>query len=129
MANNDKQLMFTRNIGIMAHIDAGKTTTSERILFYTGLTHKIGETHDGTATMDWMAQEQERGITITSAATISLRRLVGITVLCEVENGVKSVGMIIGEKEPTVIPPDLYKKRFRTSMDSYFITVCGTLIV
>ena len=52
---NDKQLMFTRNIGIMAHIDAGKTTTSERILFYTGLTHKIGETHDGTATMDWMA--------------------------------------------------------------------------
>ena len=56
---NDKQLMFTRNIGIMAHIDAGKTTTSERILFYTGLTHKIGETHDGTATMDWMAQEQE----------------------------------------------------------------------
>ena len=59
----------TRNIGIMAHIDAGKTTTSERILFYTGLTHKIGETHDGTATMDWMSQEQERGITITSAAT------------------------------------------------------------
>ena len=69
MASNDKQLMFTRNIGIMAHIDAGKTTTSERILYYTGLTHKIGETHDGTATMDWMAQEQERGITITSAAT------------------------------------------------------------
>ena len=59
----------TRNIGIMAHIDAGKTTTSERILFYTGLTHKIGEVHDGAATMDWMAQEQERGITITSAAT------------------------------------------------------------
>ena len=59
----------TRNIGIMAHIDAGKTTTTERILFYTGRTHKIGETHDGTATMDWMAQEQERGITITSAAT------------------------------------------------------------
>ena len=69
MENNDKQLVFTRNIGIMAHIDAGKTTTSERILYYTGLTHKIGETHDGTATMDWMAQEQERGITITSAAT------------------------------------------------------------
>ncbi len=64
-----KDLHFTRNIGIMAHIDAGKTTTSERILFYTGLTHKIGETHDGTATMDWMEQEQERGITITSAAT------------------------------------------------------------
>ena len=67
MAKQD--LLLTRNIGIMAHIDAGKTTTSERILFYTGLTHKIGETHDGTATMDWMAQEQERGITITSAAT------------------------------------------------------------
>lgn len=59
----------TRNIGIMAHIDAGKTTTSERILYYTGRVHKIGETHDGSATMDWMVQEQERGITITSAAT------------------------------------------------------------
>ncbi|HHT62064.1 MAG: elongation factor G [Paludibacteraceae bacterium] len=64
-----KDLHYTRNIGIMAHIDAGKTTTSERVLYYTGLTHKIGETHDGTAVMDWMAQEQERGITITSAAT------------------------------------------------------------
>ena len=62
-------LLHTRNIGIMAHIDAGKTTTTERILYYTGRTHKIGETHDGAATMDWMAQEQERGITITSAAT------------------------------------------------------------
>ena len=62
-------LSYNRNIGIMAHIDAGKTTTSERILFYTGLTHKIGEVHDGAATMDWMEQEQERGITITSAAT------------------------------------------------------------
>ncbi len=62
-------LELTRNIGIMAHIDAGKTTTTERILFYTGINHKLGETHDGGATMDWMAQEQERGITITSAAT------------------------------------------------------------
>ena len=67
MAKQD--LHLTRNFGIMAHIEAGKTTTSERILFYTGKTHKIGETHDGSATMDWMAQEQERGITITSAAT------------------------------------------------------------
>ncbi|MDY3884686.1 elongation factor G [Porphyromonas somerae] len=66
---NKTHLERTRNIGIMAHIDAGKTTTSERILFYTGLTHKIGEVHDGAATMDWMVQEQERGITITSAAT------------------------------------------------------------
>ncbi len=65
----DCSLEDTRNIGIMAHIDAGKTTTTERILFYTGVNHKIGETHDGAATMDWMAQEQERGITITSAAT------------------------------------------------------------
>ncbi|HMU15099.1 MAG TPA: elongation factor G [Flavobacteriales bacterium] len=64
-----RDLKYTRNIGIMAHIDAGKTTTSERILYYTGLTHKIGEVHDGAATMDWMEQEQERGITITSAAT------------------------------------------------------------
>ena len=65
----DVSLEATRNIGIMAHIDAGKTTTTERILFYTGINHKIGETHDGAATMDWMVQEQERGITITSAAT------------------------------------------------------------
>jgi elongation factor G len=65
----DVSLEQTRNIGIMAHIDAGKTTTTERILYYTGVNHKIGETHDGSATMDWMAQEQERGITITSAAT------------------------------------------------------------
>src|SRR5690554_2580981 len=67
MAKRD--LKYTRNIGIMAHIDAGKTTTTERILFYTGISHKLGETHDGNAVMDWMEQEQERGITITSAAT------------------------------------------------------------
>jgi elongation factor G len=64
-----KDLKYTRNIGIAAHIDAGKTTTTERVLFYTGISHKIGEVHDGAATMDWMEQEQERGITITSAAT------------------------------------------------------------
>ena len=69
MAGRSYPLERTRNIGIMAHIDAGKTTTTERILFYTGKVHKIGETHEGAATMDWMAQEQERGITITSAAT------------------------------------------------------------
>ena len=77
MAKADEQLKFTRNIGIMAHIDAGKTTTSERILFYTGLTHKIGEVHDGAATMDWMEQEQERGITITSAATTAFWNYAG----------------------------------------------------
>ncbi len=77
MAKHD--LHLTRNIGIMAHIDAGKTTTSERILFYTGLTHKIGEVHDGAATMDWMAQEQERGITITSAATTTSWKWAGNT--------------------------------------------------
>ena len=69
MAQDVKDLKFVRNIGIAAHIDAGKTTTTERILYYTGVTHKIGEVHDGAATMDWMVQEQERGITITSAAT------------------------------------------------------------
>ena len=69
MAGREYPLERTRNIGIMAHIDAGKTTLTERILYYTGVNHKIGDTHEGTATMDWMAQEQERGITITSAAT------------------------------------------------------------
>lgn len=72
-----KNLNLTRNIGIMAHIDAGKTTTSERILFYTGVSHKIGEVHDGAATMDWMVQEQERGITITSAATTTFWTFLG----------------------------------------------------
>src|SRR5215207_2383807 len=72
-----RDLRFTRNIGIAAHIDAGKTTTTERILYYTGVNHKIGEVHDGAATMDWMAQEQERGITITSAATTVLWKYKG----------------------------------------------------
>ena len=70
-----------RNIGIMAHIDAGKTTTTERILFYTGKTHRIGEVHEGTATMDWMEQEQERGITITSAATTCTWRDLRINII------------------------------------------------
>ncbi|MCQ2159386.1 MAG: elongation factor G [Bacteroidales bacterium] len=74
-----RDLKFTRNIGIMAHIDAGKTTTSERILYYTGKTHKIGEVHEGAATMDWMVQEQERGITITSAATTAFWHYKGDT--------------------------------------------------
>ena len=67
-------LKHVRNIGIMAHIDAGKTTTTERILYYTGRLHRLGEVHDGAATMDWMEQEQERGITITSAATTYFMR-------------------------------------------------------
>ena len=70
-----------RNIGIMAHIDAGKTTTTERILYYTGRTYKIGEVHEGTATMDWMEQEQERGITITSAATTCRWRDIQINII------------------------------------------------
>ena len=74
-------LEATRNIGIMAHIDAGKTTTTERILYYTGINHKIGETHDGAATMDWMNQERERGITITSAATTAYWRHCRINII------------------------------------------------
>ena len=74
-------LAKTRNIGIMAHIDAGKTTTTERILYYTGITYKIGEVHEGTAVMDWMEQEQERGITITSAATTCEWRDIQINII------------------------------------------------
>ena len=70
--SRDISLDLIRNIGIMAHIDAGKTTTTERILYYTGRVHRMGETHEGAATMDWMVQEQERGITITSAATTAM---------------------------------------------------------
>ena len=69
MSGRKVPLKLYRNIGICAHVDAGKTTTTERVLYYTGISHKIGEVHDGAATMDWMEQEQERGITITSAAT------------------------------------------------------------
>ncbi|MDU1524397.1 MAG: GTP-binding protein, partial [Cutibacterium granulosum] len=79
MANTD--LRNVRNIGIMAHIDAGKTTTTERILYYTGKSYKIGETHEGNATMDWMEQEQERGITITSAATTTFWHATQITII------------------------------------------------
>src|SRR5260370_28858466 len=71
----------TRNLGIMAHIDAGKTTTTERILYYTGITHKMGEVHEGTAVMDWMPQEQERGITITSAATTCFWKDIRINII------------------------------------------------
>src|SRR5690606_21179936 len=92
-----------RNIGIMAHIDAGKTTTTERILYYTGVNHKIGETHDGSATMDWMEQEQERGIPITSAATIfteNVKRIYILDSLCHDEITVeveRSLRMVDGD--------------------------------
>src|SRR5579862_1139519 len=79
--NREYPLERTRNIGIAAHIDAGKTTATERILFYTGRTHRLGEVHDGSATMDWMVQEQERGITITSAATAAVWRDTRINVI------------------------------------------------
>ena len=79
--SNDKRLKSLRNIGIIAHIDAGKTTLTERILYYTGRVHKMGEVHDGEATMDWMPEEQERGITITSAVTACLWRGTTINII------------------------------------------------
>ena len=81
MENKKVALKDVRNIGIMAHIDAGKTTTTERILYYTGRLHKLGEVHDGAATMDWMEQEKERGITITSAATTCFGKIEELTLL------------------------------------------------
>ena len=85
MAGREYPLERTRNIGIVAHRDAGKTTTTERILFYTGKTHKIGEVHDGAATMDWMEQEQERGITITSAATTCFGIIIELILLTHLD--------------------------------------------
>ena len=97
-------LSLIRNIGIMAHIDAGKTTTTERILFYAGKTHKIGETHDGTATMDWMEQEQERGITITSAAISTGWKGKNINII-DHSNTVKTLSLCVSpQRSPTDIP-------------------------
>src|ERR1700757_1842433 len=102
----------TRNIGIMAHIDAGKTTTTERILFYTGITYKIGEVHEGTAVMDWMEQEQERGITITSAATTCFWHDTPIN-----NNGTPGPGGFTAEVEPSL--------RFRDGAVPVFDSVAG----
>ena len=118
--SGQKTLERTRNIGIAAHIDAGKTTTTERILYYIGVTYKLGEVHEGTATMDWMAQEQERGITITSAATTCYWRDHRINLIdtpghvdftIEVErslrvlDGVIAIFCGVGGVEPESVPP------------------------
>src|ERR1700758_2698297 len=87
----DVSLDKIRNIGIIAHIDAGKTTTSERILFYTGKTYKIGEVHEGAAVMDWMAQERERGITITSAATTAFWTVTGESAYKDIEQRINII--------------------------------------
>ena len=99
-------LKFYRNIGIMAHIDAGKTTTTERILYYTGKSHKIGEVHDGAATMDWMEQEQERGITITSAATTCFWKRHGAT-----HDTGSATGPMVAWADGRTTPPKRYRSR------------------
>ena len=120
MAKSDAHLKYTRNIGIMAHIDAGKTTTSERILFYTGLTHKIGEVHDGAATMDWMEQEQEHGITITSAATTAFWKMVG--------SGMHSIAMPKdGEQHELMLEFKANGDSYVTRMNDIYITDYATI--
>ena len=147
MAAREYDLAHTRNIGIMAHIDAGKTTTTERILFFTGKTHKIGEVHDGQATMDWMAQEQERGITITSAATTafwkgnriniidtpghvdftveverSLRVLDGAVTVLDGKNGVEPQPKPYGDKKQSMVFQEL--SSLTNSMQSVQTSKC-----
>ena len=107
----------TRNIGIMAHIDAGKTTTTERILYYTGVSHKIGEVHDGAATMDWMVQEQERGITITSAATTCFWDDHRVNIIRK-RNRVRQSPKIISEFR-FLCPPPLFRSRFRAGFRKF----------
>src|SRR6204780_5829332 len=119
-----------RNIGIAAHIDAGKTTTTERILYYTGRTHKLGEVHEGTATMDWMEQEQERGITITSAATTCTWRDIQINIIdtpghvdftAEVERSLRVLdGAVAVFDDVAGVPP--HSETLRREGDNYGVT-------